>query len=123
MAMNTTLFKLAAAFAWAATAIAQAAPADATAYTMQTGSFGACSNDYSTYNSQMCFIGWEFGGYAVWTSYTQNIKLISTACSAGGCNSDNGTVYTDQVYPAGRKSASFLGTCDLNWYDLGSCAC
>jgi hypothetical protein len=117
------VIKLVAGIAWAAAAIAHAAPVNARAVTLQSGNFASCSATYSNYNLQSCFIGWELGGYASYTSYLQNIKFVTPGCSSGGCNSEDGAVYTDIVYSTGRKTASFGATCEYNWYDLGTCAC
>ena len=120
--MNTNVIKLVAGVAWAAAAIAHAAPVNARAVTNQSGNFASCSASYSSVAMQSCFMA-ELGGYASNTSYIQNIRFVTPSCSSGPCSSDIGTVYTDQIYPTGRKAASFVGSCGYNWYDLGTCAC
>jgi hypothetical protein len=116
--MNMTLIKLVACIAWAAAAISGATPAEAIAVTVVSGNYATCSASYTTGGQTQC-------GYS--TSYRQNIKFVSIGCSLGGCNEDSGGVYTDFVYPTGRKSASLVVACNglitYNVYNLGSCAC
>jgi hypothetical protein len=121
--MNTTnIIKLVACLAWAGVAIASAAPADASAATTQSGAYASCSASWSFYtdNGKMC---WS----TFWSSYTQQIKFVSTTCNTGGCGGDQGTVYVDSIYPAGRKTT---GPSDMecmsstyHLYELGTCAC
>jgi hypothetical protein len=121
--MNTTnIIKLVACLAWVGVAVSSATPADARAYTWATGSYASCGNSYSATSEQVCNLGYPYG-YIATATYVQQIKLVETGCSAGGCNADNDSVWTDMVYPTGRKSVSLYLTCDLNVYDLGSCAC
>jgi hypothetical protein len=122
--MNTTnIFKLAACLAWAGVAVSSAAPADALALTSQTGDYASCSANYTARTRRWCGDvetgdpGWE-------TLYNQTIKLVSQACNTGGCQGVD-TVYTDFVYPAGRKTATAINWCDTgtNVYQLGTCSC
>jgi hypothetical protein len=119
--MNTTnIVKLVACLAWAGFAVSSATPASAIAVTSQSGAYASCSNayEYNTNGQKLC--------PAAFTAYSQTIKLLSTACNSGAC-SGLGTVYTDQVYPTGRKTAALTGDlCDMGTYrmfEFGSCAC
>jgi hypothetical protein len=114
--MNASnILKLVAGLAWVGAAISSATTATAFAVTSQTGDYAACSASYSNYVSESSC------GYA--TSYYQNIRFIDTACNTGECAS-SGLVYTDQVYPTGRKTTYHVDTCEIgNVYGLGSCAC
>jgi hypothetical protein len=129
-----SILKALTVFAWAGVLIASAARADAIAVTTQGGNYASCSASYSTqYNY---FDHTTCGGpvretydadnmpQSYTTFYSQQIKLVSTACSAGGCSPDSGAVYTDFVYPAGRKSAYQTGTvCVSGVYEFDSCQC
>jgi hypothetical protein len=119
--MTFNLFKAAAGLAWAAALVATAVPADAIAITSQFGEYASCAPVYSTDQSLLC-LSLDMG--KVDTYYKQQIKLVSTACSAGGCNTQLGTVYTDFVYPTGRKMAYAQDFCgSRNVYYLDTCAC
>jgi hypothetical protein len=123
--------KLASVFAgmvWAAAAISHAAPADAIAITLQSGAYASCSASYDYNYGETCWNDY-YQASEYYTYYRQEIKLWSVACGAGGGCSNTGAVYTDFVYPAGRRTASGgplycgWGYSGLNAYELGSCAC
>jgi hypothetical protein len=126
--MNTRLFNVGACIAWAAVAMSSAAPASALAVTTQVGSFASCSANSSSLSRGFCF-DTDQKMNQVYTSYTQTIKLVSQGCSAGGCQADASTVYTDFIYPVGRKTATdatvnYCGFGGSNrYYELSSCAC
>jgi hypothetical protein len=114
--MNKTLAALA-AVAWASVAIANASPANALAFTIQTGEFANCSSSWSSNTN---------GNYDCTYSapYEQTIKFVETSCNAGGCNSESDWVLTDMIYGSGRKNATYMTTCSWAWiYGLGPCAC
>jgi hypothetical protein len=128
MRMNMIL-KTSACLAWLGLGVASSASANAFAITTQIGDYATCSASYAGYSKAWCY-DMEFHTYELYTSYTQQIKLVSTACSSGPCSSDNATVYTDAVYPVGRKTASSQGPACVSgggatnyYYNLGSCAC
>jgi hypothetical protein len=125
MRMNQVL-KAGAGILWAAVAIGTAASANADAFTGQTGNYATCGGSYSVYPRSWCH-DLEMDTYEFYTNYTQQIKLVSTACSSGPCSADTSTVYVDAVYPAGRKSATSLGpSCSMGpsiHYVLASCGC
>jgi hypothetical protein len=126
--MNKRLMTVVAGIAWAGVALSSAASANAVAVTTQTGGFAACSANSSPLNKAHCFDSYrkEMNFH---TSYTQTIKLVGTACNAGGCQPDASTVYTDFIYPVGRKTAydASLDYCDFggtsHYYELSSCEC
>src|SRR5262245_55791675 len=108
--MKNALIALASA-AWSVAAISSATPADATAYTMQSGSYASCSNSYDMVDGPLpC--------QPVWLDvpYVQHINFVTTHCNAGSCSNENGAVYVDAVYEAGRKTATLdgqYGMCDV----------
>jgi hypothetical protein len=123
--MNSNIFRTLAGMAWAAALIAGAAPANAVAITSQVGNYGTCSNSYTNRANHYCATsqmampddGW-------YTSYEQQIKFVSTACSAGGCFVSASAVATDAVYSTGRKPVTGSNACGVYWvHFLGSCAC
>jgi hypothetical protein len=126
--MNTNVLKVGACILWAGVALSSAASANALAVTTQVGSYAACSATSTASARQWCFDSSQKINL-VHTSYTQNIKLVSQACNAGNCQPDASTVYTTQVYPTGRKTATDVtfDTCEFggsnHYYQLGSCAC
>jgi hypothetical protein len=117
----SNIIKLVAALAWGGVAVSSATPASAIAVTNQSGAYASCSASYSTSS-----IGWKFCE-SEYTCYTQQIKFINTACNQGGCTGDTGTVWTDMIYPVGRKVTYGPTQCGLtenyNVYEIGSCAC
>jgi hypothetical protein len=116
--MNIKVLTVAACIAWTGVLMGSATPASAWASTTQTGAFAACSARSEPYFATWC------GDFAVTMSYTQQIKFISQGCGSGGCASDDGVVYTDFVYPTGRKVVTVLGEC-YGWtlHDLDTCNC
>jgi hypothetical protein len=119
--MTFNLFKAAAGLAWAAAVVATAVPADAVAVTSQYGEYASCAPVYAADGGGICL---SMDSGKVNTYYRQQIKFVTTACSAGGCSPQPGTVYTDFVYSTGRKAAwaqDFCGT--RNVYGLDTCAC
>jgi hypothetical protein len=127
--MNTTILRVSACIAWAGALLASAAPADATAFTAQIGAYASCSGAYETYpNSfETCEMkAVEYvPGYVYTTEYKQIIKLVSTTCGAGGCQSDERVVYTDVIYGAGRKTTTLYDNvcAAMKMYGFGTCAC
>jgi hypothetical protein len=125
--MNTTnIIKLVACFAWAGLAMASATPADAIAVTAQTGAYAACANQNTIDPQYHCpyFDGGEIF-YNEWTNYKQQIKFANAVCNSGNCATDTSLVFTDMVYPTGRKVVTSTGIfCGQKYvYELGSCAC
>jgi hypothetical protein len=122
--MNTSVVRLVAGIAWAGLAVASAAPASARAVTSQSGEFASCS---ANIESGLLACAFESSGKFTnyfFSSYAQGIKFVTAGCGSGGCNSDSSIVYTDLVYPPGRKTATYGGACEsYNLYTLGPCAC
>jgi hypothetical protein len=124
--MNTNIFKLAAALAWAGVAVSSATPADASLITSQTGSYATCHPDTQTvfgYLDCPLALG-EPEPFSY--NYKQTIRFISVGCNAGGCSTDTTWVYTDTSYGTGRKTTSVERSCrgtTLKIYGLGTCAC
>lgn len=132
--MISNVLKVCTGAAWAAFLVASAAPADATAVSMQQGNYAACSANYSTGTA---YFPSECGGGplqtdaatvdmgAVNTWYTQTIKMVGAACNGGGCNTEDGLVYTDMIYPTGRKAVEFSEPLCSGYtaYQLATCAC
>jgi hypothetical protein len=119
--MNTKLFAAAAALAWATALISGAAPACAFAISSQTGGYATCGYQY-TYSSGR----FQCPGTPEYlTNYNQQIKFVTLSCNSGGCNSDSGPVYTDNLYSSGRKTVTQTAPlCGGYWvHDLGSCGC
>jgi hypothetical protein len=133
--MNTTnIFKLVACLTWAGVAVSSATPASAIAVTTQTGSYASCSTASTASTNTFCGTPpnpMDYGDivYAgdptVYTSYVQQIKFVSVACSGGGCQGDNAQVHVEGLYGAGRKVVSGLDSCDGYYYKYGldTCAC
>jgi hypothetical protein len=112
-----------ACLAWAGVALSSAAAADAYVITMQS------PQDYAS-----CSADWEYEENPgvvcdYYTPYIQNIRLLSTHCSQGGCSGDSYTINTDTLYSYGRKTVTQVSGCALyagNYiyiYGLGSCDC
>jgi hypothetical protein len=132
--MTKRILVISACLAWSLMAISTASSAHAIAITTQSGTYAYCSASSQEYSAQWqtdCAgtigpIGPGGGGEtAILTDYKQTIKLGSTACSSGACVSDTNIVYTDFIYPMGRKIASYQGTlCSgPRKYALGTCSC
>jgi hypothetical protein len=133
--MNTTnILKLVACLTWAGVAVSSATPASAIAVTNQTGSYASCSNASQAATNTFCgtphnpmddYDNIYAGDPTVYTSYMQQIKFVSVACSGGGCQGDNGQVYVEGLYGVGRKVVTGLDSCDGYWYKYGldTCAC
>jgi hypothetical protein len=121
--MNMRLLRGLACFVWMGAAASSAAPANATAVTLQVGNYASCSANYSTAYKGHC--GGNGDPYMLETYFTQTIKFVSQGCNTGGC-AGIGSVSTDFVYPTGRKVASGEPSpCgpDKYWYELGTCSC
>jgi hypothetical protein len=119
-----TKLSLAAALAWAACSISYATPADAIAYTAQSGEYATCSSAYVPTNQGVCWDMDYGGGWGAYVSYRQQIRFVDTGCNTGGTCAQGGDVWTDFRYTTGRKPAYYIGSCDgLNIYDLGACDC
>jgi hypothetical protein len=132
--MISNVLKVCTGVAWAALLVASAAPADATAVSMQQGNYAACSANYNTGTS---YFPSQCGGGrleptdpsvdmgAVNTFYVQTIKMVGAACNGGGCNYEDGVVYTDMIYPTGRKVVEGADPLCSGYtaYQLGTCAC
>jgi len=124
--MRTDFFKAAVCMAWATVAISSAAPADATAASLQWGDYAMCSSGYDEADlwGLHCTPSdnyWDF-------VYLQQIKFVVTHCNSGPtCTPMNGDTYTDGVYNTGRKTAVQIdGNCGpqgLMIYTFGPCAC
>jgi hypothetical protein len=125
---TSSIIKLVAALAWGGVAISSASTASAVAV-LQFGaqssySYASCSASHTSNYKAWCRDA-ESQSVSFETLYTQNIKFIATSCSSGAC-SETGTVYTDFIYGAGRKTAVGSEMCyDTGawFYQLGSCAC
>jgi hypothetical protein len=129
-----SILKALTVLAWAGVLIGSAARADAIAVTSQHGAYASCSASYTT--QYKYFDHTTCGGpvqetydadnmpQSYTTFYSQQIKLVSTACNAGGCSPDAGAVYTDFVYPVGRKAAYQTGTvCVNSVFEFDTCQC
>jgi hypothetical protein len=104
-----------AVFAWAGVTISSASNANALACTSQSGEYALCGG-YSALASYEDCAANPYG-------YAQQIKFSTLGCGSGACQED-GHVYTQNVYGAGRKIATHTGTCPYNdIYGLGSCDC
>jgi hypothetical protein len=124
--MNSNIFRTLAGMAWAAALMAGAAPASAVAITSQTGLYASCSGSFQNYGGHFCGTSQMLMPDDGWyTEYKQQIKMITTACSSGACQADASTVYTDMVYPTGRKVVTGTQSCaGGGWvHYLGTCAC
>jgi hypothetical protein len=123
--MNTNTIKLAACLAWAAAVVSSATPATALATTTQIGSYANCSASTTTLAqpAYKCVSVDMPGGWPFY--YMQTIRLTGTTCNAGGCDPTTSSVYTDTIYPVGRKVASLDSLCSSSWrlYGLDTCAC
>jgi hypothetical protein len=120
--MNTRFLRLIACVVWTCAVASSAAPVNALAITSQVGEFASCSVNYSNFFKQHC--GGNGDPYLAETYYTQTIKFVSSTCNSGGCAA-LGSVQTDIIYGAGRKTASGYPECvaSIFWYQLGTCAC
>jgi hypothetical protein len=117
-----TKLSLAACLAWAACAISYATPADALAFTMQTGPYATCSASYDTQYNNFCYTP-DIGGYLFYTSYRQQIRFVGSGCNTGGVCAQGGDVWTDMLYTTGRKPATLYYYCEMTGYGLDTCAC
>jgi hypothetical protein len=120
--MSKNIIKLIACLAWAGVAISSATPADALLVTTSTGPYATCSAEWQYRNNASCT------GMTFLTSYQQQIKFVTTACSGGACSMAFApSIYTENVYGTGRKTTTSYGLCDPSFlqyiYGLGTCAC
>jgi hypothetical protein len=118
-----SILRLVACFAWTGVALSAAAPVHAQVITNQTGFYAHCSSN-STAAPWMsgCLINGEWAEIEAF--YTQTIKFVGAACNSGGCEPGDTTCRTDSVYPVGRHTASFTGSCGgKRFYDLSTCSC
>jgi hypothetical protein len=112
--------KLVAALAWGAVAVSTATPASALLVTNQAAAGYATCSAATNYRED----SWG----CLDTYYEQYIKFVGTGCSSGTCTPQNGFVYCDFEYTAGRKTTHFQSKCGASnsyWsiYALGDCAC
>jgi hypothetical protein len=116
---------IAAGLAWAGVVISSASTAGALGMTTQWGEYANCGNSWNYDNVyDDCSVDGQPVRYTMY--YRQQIKFIETACNAGGCNSDVDYVYTDFIYPTGRKDVNYINAyCPIygNVWGIGSCAC
>jgi hypothetical protein len=103
---------------WAGVAVSTAAPVNAEVLSsVPNGSYAACSANYIADDTHPCMPAGAF--------YIQNIHIWSESCNQGACQDQEGMVWTQFIYPSGRKTANFQGwTCgDYYRYTLGDCGC
>jgi hypothetical protein len=115
--ITAKLMKIAACIAWVGAGVSSAAPVQASAATMSSGTYANCSNRSSPTLQNLC--GIQF-------NYQQTMRFVGVACNAGGCSDELGITYTESVYAAGRKIATpAMLHCQGSYsvYGLDACAC